>query len=117
MIVKSQAPVKINFVKCTQKTNFNGTISNMWSFSFPIHTIKEPNGEFKTFYQTAYFYDNSINVKLQDKQVLFDCVWKITKYLDKKNNQQKTGWQLNKFSNADESTKELETSDDGEFSF
>lgn len=117
MIVKSQAPVKINFVKCTQKTNFNGTISNMWSFHFPFHTIKEPNGEFKTFYQTAYFFDNSINVKLQDKQVLFDCVWKVTKYLDKKNNQQKTGWQLIKFSNANESTKELETSDDGEFSF
>lgn len=118
MIVKSIAPIKISFVKCTQKTNFNGTISNQWSFSIPVHTIKEQNGEFKTFYQTAYYYDNSINVKLHDKQVLFDCVWKITKYFDKKNNQQKVGWQLINFSDADKSTKELETSNnDEEFSF
>ena len=117
MIFKAQAPIKISFVKCSQRTNFNGTISNQWSFSFPLHTIKQPNGDFKTFYQTAFFYDNSLNVKLQDKQVLFDCVWKITKYLDTKNNQQKIGWQLIKFANANENTKELETSNEGEFSF
>lgn len=84
MIVKSTKPITINFVKNTQKQNTNGTITNCWSFSFPLNKVREANGSYKTFYVTAYYYDNSLKIVLKKQQRLADCVWNLTKYKDKK---------------------------------
>ena len=117
MIVKSDKPITINFVKNTQKQNPNGTIINCWSFSFPLNKVRDLNGGYKTFYVTAYYYDNTLKIVLKKQQRLADCVWNLTKYKDKKGID-RIGFQLVSWKVENEApTLETDNGDDNEWTF